>query len=156
LFGFIVLCSSSTLLGFSSSWFFSPYLEVFLWLQGKVFHPVLDYLVMSMEISWYVWELLVFSVHCMVCIHCLEYANLKGFADICRKHLATISGYHDRTIFSVHWSRLTRSSLYLCELNVIWPPLLYTGNWEASKQSYKTCNELWKNIMKLNAAITLQ
>lgn len=24
---------------------------------------------------------------------------------ICRKHLTTISGYHDRTIFSVHWSR---------------------------------------------------
>ncbi|CAI0462245.1 unnamed protein product [Linum tenue] len=23
----------------------------------------------------------------------------------CRKHLSTLSGYHDRTIFSVHWSR---------------------------------------------------
>ncbi len=54
---YIVLCSSFTLLCFSSSWLFSPYLEVFLWLRGKVFHLVLPFFIMGMEISQSTWEL---------------------------------------------------------------------------------------------------
>ncbi len=56
-------CSSlsSSLLCFSFLWFFSPFLEVSLWLRRKTISPCTGFLV-SMEISWYSWELFFYSL----------------------------------------------------------------------------------------------
>ncbi len=39
------------------SWSVSPYLEVVLWLQGKILTLFFNFLIMSMEISWFSWKL---------------------------------------------------------------------------------------------------
>ncbi len=58
----VFLLPSSSLLCLSSSQFFTSYLQVFLWLKGEVFQPVPVSLIMSMEISQYSRELLIFMV----------------------------------------------------------------------------------------------
>jgi hypothetical protein len=104
--------SSTTLLCFPPSWFFSPYLEVFLWLQGIFFCILLVFLIVIMEISQYSWVILLLCF-CWVIQHhdwvfpplLLLWQELSTFVNIWYWPSPTVGSWWSQWL-SGHWSNI--------------------------------------------------